>query len=71
LELCASEHRWTQLILSSYSFLSSSDPRAHFGLGTAAHVDALDVFWPDGTREQFDVPGVDRQVTIQQGTGRK
>jgi hypothetical protein len=70
LELRAGERRWTQLILSAYSFLSSSDPRAHFGLGSIDHVDALSVIWPDGTREQFDIPGVDRQITIKQGTGK-
>jgi hypothetical protein len=71
LELRAGGRRWTQLILSAYSFLSSSDPRAHFGLGTIDHVDVLTVYWPDGAREQFDVLDVDRQLTIRQGTGRK
>jgi hypothetical protein len=70
LELRAGERRWMQFVFSAYSFLSSSDPRAHFGLGTIDHVDALTVIWPDGAREQFDVPGVDRQITIHQGTGR-
>jgi hypothetical protein len=71
LELRAGKHRWTQLVLSTYSFLSSNDPRAHFGLGPVDHVDSLEALWPDGTQEQFDVPGVDRQLTIRQGTGRK
>jgi hypothetical protein len=31
------------------SFLSTHDPRAHFGLGTAEMVDEIDVRWPDGT----------------------
>ncbi len=71
LELHAGSRTWTQLILSSYSFLSSSDPRAHFGLGQVSQVDSLDVAWPDGGRERFDVPSMDRQLTVREGTGRK
>ena len=70
LELRAGEHRWMRLLLSSYSFLSSSDPRAHFGLGSTTKIDSLEVTWPDGKHENFDVPGVDRQLTIREGTGR-
>jgi hypothetical protein len=36
-------------IASNGSFLSSHDPRAHFGLGSIATVDEIDVRWPDGT----------------------
>jgi len=71
LELRAGKHRWTQLILAAYSYLSSNDPRAHFGLGSIDHIDSLDVYWPDGAHEQFDVPSVDRQLTIRQGQGDK
>ena len=31
------------------SFLSTHDPRPHFGLGAARVVDEIDVRWPDGT----------------------
>jgi hypothetical protein len=61
---------WTRLILASYSYASSSDPRAHFGLGKIDHIDSLEVIWPDGQTEQFDVPAVDRQLTIDEGQGR-
>ncbi len=32
------------------SYLSSHDPRAHFGLGAAAQVESVLVTWPDGAR---------------------
>ncbi len=32
------------------SYLSSHDPRAHFGLGAAARVERVHVTWPDGAR---------------------
>lgn len=59
------------VVLRSYSYVASNDPRVHFGLGLATHVTRLDVLWPDGQREQFCVPGVDRVVEVQQGRGRK
>jgi hypothetical protein len=39
------------------SFLSSEDPRLHFGLGTAHIVDSLTVHWPAG--------GVQRQLAVE------
>jgi enediyne biosynthesis protein E4 len=32
------------------SYMSTHDPRPHFGLGTAEMVEQVDVEWPDGTR---------------------
>ena len=57
-------------VLSGGSYLSSNDPRPHFGLGPATTVDAIEVHWPSGKVEHFTVPGVDRIVTITEGTGK-
>ena len=39
------------------SFLSSEDPRLHFGLGEAARVDSVTVYWPGGSAQTLtDVP---------------
>jgi hypothetical protein len=35
------------------SYQSASDPRLHFGLGTAVQVDALEVVWPSGWVDHF------------------
>ena len=56
-------------VLSGGSYISSNDPRPHFGLGQATTVDAIEVHWPSGYVENFTVPGVDRIVTITEGTG--
>ena len=56
-------------VLSGGSYLSSNDPRPHFGLGQATKVDDIEVHWPSGKVEHFTVPGVDRIVTIKEGTG--
>jgi hypothetical protein len=59
------------LCLRSYSYISSNDPRVHFGLGKAEKVDSLEVQWPSGTprREKFEVGGVDRVIVVEQGKG--
>ena len=36
-------------IASGDSYLSTHDPRPHFGLGSATTVDEVDVRWPDGS----------------------
>jgi hypothetical protein len=51
------------------SFLSSSSPIAHFGLGQAAAIDSIDVLWPDGSREKFPGGPADRFLQITKGGG--
>jgi hypothetical protein len=52
------------------SYLSSSDLRAHFGLGTSTAVAAVVVRWPDGHRERWTGVGIDRLVTLRRGEGQ-
>ena len=56
-------------ITATTSYLSSSDPRAHFGLGTDPHVESIRVLWPDGTHEVFPGNPSNRQVVVRQGEG--
>jgi hypothetical protein len=52
------------------SYLSASDVRVHFGLGSSSAITAVVVQWPDGQRERWtDVAG-DRLVTLRRGSGR-
>jgi hypothetical protein len=57
-------------VLSGGSYLSSNDQRPHFGLGKATTVDAIEVHWPSGRIEKFSVTGVNRIVTLTEGTGQ-
>jgi len=68
--LTANGMKQRQDVISGGSYLSSNDPRPHFGLGGATTVDAIEVHWPDGKVENFRVPGVDRIVTLTKGTGK-
>ena len=36
-------------IAAGDSYMSTHDPRLHFGLGPSARVDQVDVRWPDGS----------------------
>ncbi|HUY80755.1 MAG TPA: CRTAC1 family protein [Acidobacteriaceae bacterium] len=56
-------------VLSGGSFASSSDPRVHFGLGKASHIDELEIHWPGGRKEKVVVPAPDCIYTIEQGHG--
>jgi hypothetical protein len=67
----AGERRWLGVINPGQSYLSSSDPCAHFGLGPAERVDEVRVDWPDGLTEVFPAAGVDRVLRLQRGEGRE
>ncbi len=58
-------------MISGGSYSSQNDCCLFFGLGAAARVDRLEVKWPDGSTELFDVPGVDRTLTLTEGKGVK
>jgi len=56
-------------VISGGSYASNSDPRPHFGLGTATAVESIEVHWPSGKLEHFTAPGIDRIVTLTEGHG--
>jgi hypothetical protein len=56
-------------VLSGGSYGSSSDPRVHFGLGTASKMERVEIRWPDGKKEEVGIPGVDRIITVVEGQG--
>jgi hypothetical protein len=57
-------------VMSGGSYISSSDQRPHFGLGEATTVEAIEVHWPSGKVEKFSTPGIDRIVTLKEGSGQ-
>jgi hypothetical protein len=53
------------------SYYAQNDLRVHFGLGSATHVNRVEVRWPTGVEESWlDVPA-NRIVTLEEGTGRR
>lgn len=58
-----------RLINPADSYLSSSSPVAHFGLGAASTVDSIEVLWPDGSRNEFPGGRADRLVILRKPEG--
>ncbi len=56
-------------VFSGGSYASSSDPRLHFGLGSASKVDKLEILWPSGFREEVTLPCIDCIVQVTEGKG--
>ncbi len=51
------------------SFESSSDPRVHFGLGSATRVDAITIRWPSGQVDKVGPTAADQEVVVREGSG--
>ena len=47
-------------------FMSSVDPRAHFGLGELQRADSLEIEWPDGRYQLLTNVTADRLLTVRQ-----
>jgi enediyne biosynthesis protein E4 len=56
-------------VMSGGSFESSNDFRLHFGLGQATTVDKVEIRWPDGAKETYSLPDIDRYFAIEEGKG--
>ena len=65
----AGQRTYARTVGPASSYLSSSDPRVHFGLAGAKAVDAIEVRWPDGSKESFPGGEANREVTIEHGRG--
>jgi hypothetical protein len=57
-----------QGVLSQSSYVSSNDPRLHFGLGAETKAD-IEVYWPSGAVEKYPGQAANRLVTILEGHG--
>ena len=58
-----------QELLSQSSFLSSNDPRLHFGLGAATTAD-VEIHWPSGLVESIKSVAANQLLTMREGVGR-
>ena len=55
----------TRQLQAGSSYLSSEDPRAHFGLGDATEVGELVVTWPDGEATTMDDVAANQIVVVE------
>jgi len=56
-------------VRSGSSYMSNNDMRVHFGLGSAAKIDSVQVRWPSGLVERFENLPVDAIHILKEGSG--
>ncbi len=69
--LTTGKTRQRQDLFSGAIYCSQNDMTLHFGLGAATKVDRLEIQWPNGALETFEITGVDKSVTLTQGKGNR
>jgi enediyne biosynthesis protein E4 len=53
-------------VTTSVGFMSSSDRRAHFGLGAETEIDHVEIHWPSGIVQRLEHPAVDRIMQVEE-----
>ncbi len=65
--LTAGGRTQTRFAKGGGSYASTPDRRFVFGLAAADKIETLAVVWPDGKRQEWAGPGVDKYLTLTQG----
>ncbi len=65
-KLSAGGHEQLGEIRSGGSYLSQSDLRLHFGLGSARKVDKIEITWPVGSQQLLKDQSVDRVLSVEE-----
>jgi len=69
IQVTTAKTRQTVTVTTGGSYESSSDKRAHFGLGDEDAVRSVEIRWPSGAKQVLGLPAVDRFYTITEGKG--
>jgi hypothetical protein len=59
--------RMVQPVLAVNGYLTSSDPRPHFGLGPATKADRVEIHWPDGRKQMLENVAADQILKVKSG----
>jgi hypothetical protein len=70
-KLVSAGHTQVQVVRSGSSYISQDDFRLHFGLGSAAKIDDIEITWPDGSKSHASADKLDAVITITQPTASK
>ena len=66
-EVTAGGRTQRQLVNACVSYLSSSDPRPHFGLGAAEQADRVEIRWPNGETQVLEGVAANQVLEVVQG----
>lgn len=69
INLTAGGRRQIREVLSGSSYISQSDLRQHFGLGSVAKVDEIEVRWPSGQTDRVRNVEADQFIRVEEGRG--
>ena len=67
--LVTADGRQVQEVRGGGSYYSQNDQRVHFGIGKSTSVERLEIRWPNGLEETWTDLGIDRIVTLKEGSG--
>jgi hypothetical protein len=67
--LITADGRQVQEVRGGGSYYSQNDQRVHFGLGKSTRIERLEIRWPNGLEERWMDVGIDRIVTLKEGSG--
>ena len=57
----------TRMVTTASGYVSSSDVRAHFGLGDVKTIARIEITWPSGTKQVLEKIAADRVLTVTEG----
>jgi len=58
-------------VTTSVGFMSSSDRRVHFGLGSESKINYAEIRWPSGTMQRIEKPAADQILKVKEAEQRK
>lgn len=67
--IVTSDGAQVQEVRGGGSYYSQNDLRVHFGIGKSTAIDRLEIRWPNGLEEVWTEVGIDRIVTLEEGSG--
>jgi hypothetical protein len=59
-----------QPVIAVNGYLTSSDPRPHFGLGQATQAESVEILWPDGKRQVLAGVKANQILKVKQGEAK-
>lgn len=66
-EIRAGGRTFVRTVRPNAGYLTSHDPRLHFGLGDADRIESLRITWPDGEREEWNHVPVREHLRVTRG----
>lgn len=69
LKLWVGEKSLTRDVKAGSSYLGQNDMRVHFGMGSAARADRLEILWPSGIVDVLQDIDANQIITVEEGVG--